>query len=62
MKVSIKDDCISCGLCAEICPDVFEMPDDGIAVVKVDVVPDGLEDQVQEACDSCPTESIVIEE
>ncbi len=62
MKVSINDDCISCGLCAEICPEVFEMPDEGIAIVKVDVVPEELEDQVREACDSCPTESIVIEE
>ncbi len=62
MKVSINDDCISCGLCAEICPEVFEVPDEGIAIVKVDIVPGNLEDQTQEACDSCPTESIVIEE
>ena len=61
MKVTINDDCISCGLCAEICPEVFEMPDEGIAIVKVEVVPAGLEDKVKEDCESCPTESIVIE-
>ncbi|NLN75887.1 MAG: ferredoxin [Armatimonadetes bacterium] len=61
MKVTINDDCISCGLCAEICPEVFEMPDEGIAIVKVEVVPAWLEDKVKEACESCPTESIVIE-
>ena len=26
--------CVGCGLCANACPDVFEMGDDGIAKVK----------------------------
>lgn len=28
------DECIGCELCAEICPDVFEIGDDGLAHVK----------------------------
>ena len=28
-----RDGCISCGLCAETCPEVFRMADDGIAEV-----------------------------
>ena len=35
MKVWIDQDaCTGDGLCAEICPDVFEMHDDGLAYVK----------------------------
>ena len=59
MKVKIEADlCTACDLCIDTCPDVFEMGDD-VAVVKVDTVPEGLEDEVQEAIDSCPSEAIV---
>ena len=34
MKVMIdRDGCISCGLCAGTCPEVFQMADDGLAEV-----------------------------
>lgn len=41
MKVWIDQDlCTGDGLCAEICPDIFFMSDDGLAYVKnVDEVP-----------------------
>ena len=28
------DLCIGCGVCSDVCPDVFEMGDDGLAHVK----------------------------
>ena len=28
-----RDGCISCGMCVEICPEVFHMGDDGLADV-----------------------------
>lgn len=32
MEVSIeRNDCISCGLCAATCPEVFRIADDGLA-------------------------------
>ena len=35
MKVWIEQDlCTGDGICAEICPDIFEMADDGLAYVK----------------------------
>jgi ferredoxin len=57
-----RDACISCGLCATICPEVFEMDDEDIATVIADPVPAEHEDGAQEAADSCPTDAISIEE
>ena len=36
-----KDTCIACGLCPSICPECFDMEDDGKAGAIVDEVPDG---------------------
>lgn len=61
MKVKIDEDlCTACELCVDICPDVFEMGDD-VAVVKADTVPADLEDDVNEAAESCPAEAIIVE-
>jgi len=61
MKVNITDDCISCGLCPEICPEVFEMPEGEKARPKVDTVPDELVDKAKEAAETCPVSAIVLE-
>ena len=60
MKVKVDPDlCTACELCADTCPEVFEMQDD-LAVTKMETVPDGMEDDVQEAADSCPAEAIIV--
>ncbi len=56
-----RDGCISCGLCAEICPEVFVMADDGLAEVILEEVPEEVEDMAVEAQDSCPVSVITIE-
>lgn len=62
MKASIeRDGCISCGLCAETCPEVFRMADDDLAEVYVDVVPEGVQDTALEAKENCPVSVIIIE-
>lgn len=62
MKASIdRDGCISCGLCAEICPKVFRMAEDGVAEVYVNPVPTEEEDAAIEAQDSCPVSVITVE-
>jgi ferredoxin len=63
MKVRVDATlCNGCGPCVDICPEVFEFNQDGIAVVKIKQIPVGSEEACQEAADSCPTEAIAIEE
>lgn len=62
MKVKVnRDACIGCGACAAICPDVFELDDEGLSVVKEDSIKEELNDDVQDAVDSCPTGAITNE-
>lgn len=63
MKANVdKDTCIGCGMCPSICPDVFEMDDDdGKAKVIVSEVPDGKDDEAQDAADSCPVNAISVD-
>jgi ferredoxin len=56
------DTCIGCGLCASTCPEVFEMGDDDIAVVRGDDVPPEAEDDCRTAAEDCPVDAIRIEE
>ena len=60
MKARVTEDCIACGRCVEICPEVFEMGED-LAQVKVEEIPAEFEDATQEAADECPTSAIVVE-
>lgn len=58
MKVKVTEECIGCGLCASICPQVFEMDGD-----RSTVVGDGdcCVDAVQEAAAACPVNAIETE-
>ena len=62
MKATIqRNECIACGLCADTCPEVFEMADDdGLARVCVDEIPTEVEDTALEARDNCPVEIITV--
>jgi len=61
MKVIIDPDlCTGCGTCESICPEVFELGDDGLAHVieGADCAAAGC---CEEAADSCPESAITIE-
>lgn len=63
MKATIdREGCISCGMCADTCPEVFRMADDGFAEVYVDKVPEDNEDTAVEAQENCPVSVIAVEE
>ncbi|HWQ71788.1 MAG TPA: ferredoxin [Desulfitobacteriaceae bacterium] len=55
------DTCIGCGTCPAICPEVFQMNDNGLAEAYVNPVPSSLEETAQEAADGCPVDAIHIE-
>jgi len=56
-----RNGCIGCGLCADTCPDVFRMDEDGLAEVYTNPVPSASEDAATEAADSCPVSVITVE-
>ncbi len=55
-KVWIEEDCTACGLCEDICPEVFKLED--IATVIEGVNLSDYEDKIKEAAESCPVEVI----
>lgn len=63
MKVTIEQEyCTGDGLCQDLCPEVFEMQDDGLAYVKqAGVVPGDLESVVLDAQAQCAGECIHVE-
>ncbi|WP_072887398.1 ferredoxin [Ornithinibacillus halophilus] len=61
-----KDTCIACGACGLAAPDIYDYDDEGLAYVIIDEnkgvqeIPDELEDDVIDAFEGCPSESIKI--
>lgn len=59
MKAIVDENlCIGCELCADTCPEVFRMMEDGLSHVIVDPVPHEQYDCVQEAAEICPVAAI----
>jgi ferredoxin len=54
------DRCEGHARCWSICPEVFDLDDEGHAVVTVDVVPVELEDKVADAERNCPERAITV--
>lgn len=57
LKVN-KDLCIGCGACQAVCPEVFEIEDDGLATVIVEEIPEELNEDALDAKEGCPTDAI----
>jgi ferredoxin len=55
--IILEDQCTGCGICPNICPDVFEL-EGAVASVKTNPVPDGLVDECRDAAESCPVQAI----
>ncbi|WP_252311780.1 ferredoxin [Sinobaca sp. H24] len=61
-----KDTCIACGACGAAAPDIYDYDDEGLAEVILDdnkgitAVPEDLEEDMLDAFEGCPTDSIKI--
>lgn len=63
-----QESCIACGACSSVAPDIFAHNEDGTAYVVFgnnlgnEPIPEILESDLQDAFDSCPSESIIIQD
>ena len=63
MKVHVNPDiCAGFGICTGIAPEVFEIHDDGYAVVLISEVAPEDEDTIRRAESQCPARAISISE
>lgn len=54
-----KDLCIGCGACAAICPEVFDIDEDGLAkAIKKENLTDDEVAEATDALEGCPTGAI----
>jgi ferredoxin len=59
VKVAIDEDlCRGHAVCCSLCPEVFDLTDDGYATVRSPDVPAGHEDAVRTAVNRCPERAI----
>ena len=63
MKVHVDSQvCAGFGVCLGLCPEVFELHEDGYAIVRVSEVPPEHEDAVRQAVSQCPASAISLSE
>jgi ferredoxin len=59
-KVWVDEECIACGACVELCPDVFELEGEIAGIVEgADL---SLDDEIIEAAEECPVDAIHYQE
>lgn len=57
----IENLCIGCGACQAVCPEEFDLNDNGIAEALHTIVKEENIENVNSAKDGCPTSAIVTE-
>jgi ferredoxin len=55
-KVWIEEGCTACGLCEDICPEVFKVEEISTLIEGINV--SDYEEKIKEAAESCPVEVI----
>jgi len=60
MFATVNSDCIGCGACEAVCPQVFRMNYE-IAEAFTNPVPQDAEESTKEAAKSCPVAAIILE-
>jgi ferredoxin len=59
VEAYVNEECIFCGLCADMCPEVFQLGEE-IAFVTSKEIGEEHQDCCREAAEECPTEAIEI--
>ena len=62
VKIEPRDECMGDGICSDECPQVFEMDDEGLAIVTNPEPDESLREAVESAAEECPAEIIIIED
>lgn len=60
--VANRNACCGYGVCAEICPQVFALDDNGIVTLISEIVPPGFEEHAREAAAACPQSALEVRE
>ena len=58
MRNYVDENCIGCGLCEGMCPEVFHMAETGVAVAIDEPISNEAFDKAELAMDECPTSAI----
>lgn len=58
MKYYVNEECIACGLCTTICPEVFSLGESGTAEAVAEPVSGSDAAAAAEAMESCPVDAI----
>jgi ferredoxin len=53
--------CCGYGLCAQLCPDVYKLDENGLVFVESEAIPVNFEEEAKEGAAACPAEALVIE-
>lgn len=63
MKASVdQDGCISCGVCIEVCPEVFSYNEDELSQAIEGDIPENCLERAIEARDGCPVSVIDLDD
>ena len=54
--------CCGYGVCAEICPEVFKLDDNGIVTIPIALVPPEWHARAREAAAACPQSALRVED
>lgn len=55
-----QNTCIGCGICPEVCPEIFRMNDDGKAEAVDIEITDEIMDNAKDAETQCPVDAIEV--
>jgi len=66
--IVIKEDCIACGACVAVAPEIYDLDDEGIAITVFGgdgntgtvEIPEDKHDEMIDGVECCPTEAIKV--